>query len=70
MVNGEVVLPLSPDMDMDMPSAPSSETFGQMQLPQRRACAVLARTTRRSLAFLGGPTIPPTDYWGGPILLA
>jgi len=30
MVNGEVVLPLSPDMDMGMPSTPLSETFGRM----------------------------------------
>jgi hypothetical protein len=60
MVNGEVVLPLSPDMDMDMPSTPSSETFGQMQMPQRRACA-RPRAHHASVPCLPWGTDDPTD---------
>ena len=62
MVNGEVVLPLSPDMDTDMPSTPAIEA----RLSAKCNCRsdvhapVLARTTRRSLAFLGGSD-DPTD---------
>jgi hypothetical protein len=68
MVNGDMdmVRPLSPDMDMNMPChqllQAKRDFRAKMQLPQRRPCARprLARTTRRSLAFLGGSD-DPTD---------
>ena len=72
MVNGEVVLPLSPDMDTDMPSTPSIEARLSAKCNGRSDvhAPVLARTTRRSLAFLVCPTISPTDYLGWIVLLA
>jgi hypothetical protein len=70
MVNGEVVLPLSPDMDMKMPSTHSSVTFGQMQLPQRRACA-RPRAHHASVPCLPWVSDDPTDgllkQWPRPV---
>ena len=69
MVNGEVMLPLSPDMDM--PSTIQARLSVKWNCRSDVHAPVLARTMRRSLAFLGGSDDPTDGLLGvAPILLA